>query len=143
MNNKNRTFSHTTEKASSIALKCALNILTKWNLTPSQINLIIGTRKTSHRDTQKANDFQPTLDRDQLLKISMILNMHASLRSTFQNDSNIYNFIQMKNLNAPFHGDSPIETILRGDIVAIYHVYQAIQKLPFIGTTNPFTQNTD
>ena len=119
-------------------LRCALNILTKWELTQNQKKKILRISGSLLKDAQKNIAFKPNLDTDQLLRISMILDIHASLRSIFQNDANVYKFMSLKNSNNPFNDNSPIEIILRGNIITMHHVCCAIRAISLIGS-NPLS----
>lgn len=45
-----------------------------------------------------------SLDDDQLARISLVLNIHASLRTIFDNPDNVYGFPSMNNHNPFFDG---------------------------------------
>ena len=124
--------------ATGIGLRCAINILTKWELTHNQKKKILRINDDLILKACTEKNYQPDLNYDQILRISLILNMHTSLRTTFERNENAYKFMLLKNANTPFNGNAPIDMILFGDIATMYHVCRAIQKLPLIGLS-PFS----
>jgi hypothetical protein len=69
------------------------------------------------------------LDRDQLTRISFVLNIHAALRVIFDNPDNVYGFMRMANHNEFFNGRSPLEVMSTGDMVAVYEAFRRIDAL--------------
>jgi hypothetical protein len=69
------------------------------------------------------------LDIDQLQRVSLVLNIHAALRNTFDNQSNVKGFPSLKNDNDFFDGRSPLEVMSKGDLITLYETYKRIDHL--------------
>ena len=108
-----------------IGLRTARNILQKWGVPAAMQSRIL---RVSRQSLAKA-DKGVRLDRDQLTRISLILNIHAALRLQFSNPDNTYGFMGMQNNNEFFNGRSPLEVIECGDIIALYETFKRIQAV--------------
>lgn len=60
------------------------------------------------------------LDVDQQQRIGMVLGIHATLRSVFDNQENVQSLPALVNYNPFFDGSSPFEIISRGDMISFY-----------------------
>lgn len=110
-------------------LKTAVQILDRWGASSSQGEAIL---RISHSTWARARRHDLTgikLDRDQLTRISYVLNIHAALRTIFDNPENLYGFMQMPNRNPYFNGQRPLELISGGDIAALYETFRRIDAL--------------
>ncbi|MGI2227685.1 hypothetical protein [Shewanella frigidimarina] len=99
-------------KIAKVGMEAALTILDKWKCTQAQVQAVLNlpeNYKSLDLDTLKIN-------REQIERISYILNIHASLRSTFSNPENVYGFMNMANNNEYFNGRKPIDLICNGEI---------------------------
>jgi hypothetical protein len=96
------------ENAAIAGLKAAKFILNKWQCSTTQVEQLLDL-KIADIDVKPA----PELTKGQLLRISYILNIHATLRSYFSNNDNIYGYMTLINNNAPFNGVRPIDTALK------------------------------
>lgn len=109
-------------------LKAAFNILDKWRCTAEQAQAILRLPKATYykyrNDPESAR-----LDRDQLARISYLLNMHQALRIVFENPENVYGFMRKRNHNPYFHGRAPLEVIGNGDFAALYETFRRIDTL--------------
>lgn len=109
-------------------LKTALNILDKWGCSPDQIQAILQISRATYfkyrKDPGAAN-----LTHDQAERISLLLNIHAALRTIFENPENVYGFMSMKNDNPYFNGKSPLEIISTGSFAALYETFKRIDAL--------------
>ena len=108
-----------------IGLRTARNILQKWGVPAAMQSRIL---RVSRQSLAKA-DKGVRLDRDQLTRISLILNIHAALRQKFSNPDNTYGFMGMQNNNEFFNGRSPLEVIESGDIIDLYETFKRIQAV--------------
>ena len=106
-------------------LNVALKILAKWQCSQAQKRQIL-----SHRDIVKRVDksASPYSD-EQLERIGIILNIHASLASLFSNKENIYGFMRFVNKNEPFFGRTPLSFIEKGDLQELRRVNHVIAKI--------------
>lgn len=111
-------------------LKTAVTILEKWGASGEQGEAILRVSHSSYARAKKKDALQKiNLDRDQLTRISLILNMHAALRIVFDNPENLYGFMKMKNHNPFFEGRTPLEIMGNGDFVAVYETFRRIDTL--------------
>ncbi|MCE0963490.1 hypothetical protein LU666_30460, partial [Pseudomonas putida] len=75
------------------------------------------------------NLFGVSLDLDQQQRISLVLNIHASLRAVFANQENVQGFPLLENANDFFEGRSPLEVMAQGDMISLYETYRRIEHL--------------
>lgn len=109
-------------------LRAALNILDKWGCTADQGQAILRLPKATYYKYR--NDPEGArLDKDQLTRISYLLNMHQALRIIFENPENVYGFMSKQNHNPYFHGRAPLEVIETGDFGALYETFKRIDTL--------------
>lgn len=112
----------------STGLKVSFNILDKWGCTGEQIQQIFQISRSAYyryRETPSA----AKLSRDQIARISYILNIHSALRTVFDNPDNVYGFMSMKNNNAFFNGETPLNLISSGDYASLYEVARRVVAL--------------
>lgn len=98
------------ENMARVGVKAALIILDKWQCNTAQIEKLLDL-KFADSELKSA----PDLTRNQQLRISYILNIHATLRSLFSNTDNIYGYMTMINHNAPFNGSTPLDFAMEHD----------------------------
>ena len=111
-------------------LRAALNILDKWHASSEQACRILRiSRSTYTRARQHDPAWSVGLDTDQLQRISMVLNIHATLRLLFDNPDNVYGFPAMANHNAFFNGRAPLEIMAQGDMISLFEAYRRIDAL--------------
>lgn len=117
-----------TKDASAVALRTAVNIMEKWNATSRQIENVLRISRSTYA---RAKDQQRSvsLDSDQMARISLVLNIHASLRTIFDNPDNVYGFPAMANDNAFFDGRSPLEIMAEGSFIQLYETFRRIDVL--------------
>ncbi|TVP91528.1 MAG: DUF2384 domain-containing protein [Pseudomonadaceae bacterium] len=116
--------------ASATGLRTAVAILDKWGATGEQGEAILRVSHSTYARAKRKNGLAAiNLDRDQLTRVSFVLNMHAALRTLFDNPDNLYGFMRMPNDNAFFFGRSPLEVMSEGDIVAVYETFRRIDAL--------------
>jgi hypothetical protein len=121
----------TQDRAKSAAgLRAAVTILDRWGASGEQAAAILRvSRSTYARARRQDAEWRVSLDEDQLTRISLVLNIHATLRVLFDNPDNLYGFMSMANHNAPFHGRSPLQVISGGGMLALYDVFRHIDSL--------------
>ncbi|RPF13344.1 hypothetical protein [Vibrio crassostreae] len=96
----------------STGLKSAETLLLKWGATHEQIPVIL-----------------PTEEDNLEVRISHILNIHATLRTIFSNEANVYGFMCHANNNTFFNGRSPIRIIASGRLSDLQEVREKIESL--------------
>ncbi|XBS68180.1 MbcA/ParS/Xre antitoxin family protein [Acerihabitans sp. KWT182] len=116
------------KKAAAIGLKAAMSILNKWGSTPEQVQAILQMSKASFYKFRK-DPAAAQLSHDQFERLSYLLNIHAALRTLFENPENVYGFMAMKNHNPYFNGQAPLELIGSGHFGTLYEVYKHIDAL--------------
>lgn len=115
---------------SATGLKAAVAILEKWGASGEQVAAILRVSRSTYARAKRPDpEWRVSLDDDQLTRISLVLNIHATLRMLFDNPTNLYGFMGMANHNTPFHGKSPLETISGGGILALYEAFRHIDCL--------------
>ncbi|HDS1727842.1 MULTISPECIES: antitoxin Xre-like helix-turn-helix domain-containing protein [Pseudomonas] len=118
-----------TQNQLAVGLRAALRILDGWNATAEQVRSIlrisIATRQRISRDSSAS----VRLDLDQQQRISLVLNIHASLRAVFANQENVQGFPLLENANDFFEGRSPLEVMAQGDMISLYETYRRIEHL--------------
>jgi hypothetical protein len=115
-------------EVAAIGLKTVFNILDRWGCSPDTAWHILGMKKsTYYKNKDKAHT--PKLSRDQIERISYILNIHAALRVVFDNPTNVYGFMSMQNFNPFFNGSAPLEIIAKGNFGALYETFKRIDSL--------------
>ncbi len=116
------------KRRSAIGLKTALAILDKWGANPEQAQAVLQVSKASYYKFRK-DPGAAQLSNDQLERLSYLLNIHAALRTLFENPENVYGFMGLDNHNAYFKGKSPLELIASGHFGTLYEVYKHIDAL--------------
>jgi len=110
------------------AIGTALNILNKWDCTEKEKMAILGIgRSTLHKYQVSADGAR--LTPDLLERISYLLNIHALLRTIFENPDNIYGFVRMPNRSAFFGGKAPMDIMSSGLMTALYEVYKHLDAI--------------
>lgn len=116
------------KRQNGIGLKTALRILEHWGATPDQVQKILRISRAAY---YKYRDRPETasLDADQRERISYLLNIHAALRTLFENPENIYGFMAMANHNPYFNGRAPLELIATGQLGVLYETFKRVDAL--------------
>jgi len=116
------------KRVAAVGLKAAMSILDKWGSTPEQVQAILQMSKASFYKLRK-DSAAVQLSHDQFERLSYLLNIHAALRTLFENPENVYGFMAMKNHNPYFNGRAPLELIGSGHFGTLYEVYKHIDAL--------------
>lgn len=111
-------------------LRTALRILDKWDASSEQACRILRiSRSTYTRAKQTGSEWSVGLDMDQMQRISFVLNIHAALRTVFDNPENVYGFPSMDNDNEFFNGRKPLDIMAQGDFVSLYETFRRVDAL--------------
>lgn len=111
-------------------LTAALNVIDKWKGTPEQARSILGIPESMYTYAKKQPPgWSVSLDPEQLQRISVVLNIHAALRTVFDNPENTYGFPSMENHNEFFNGRSPLEVMASGDLASLNETFKRIDSL--------------
>ena len=111
---------------STSGLKAVFAILCKWKCSTHQQIEILGISRSSYYKYRRA-PYSARLNADQLERISLILNLHANLRTLFENPDNVYGFMRMPNHNQPFKGQSPLAYISDGYLISLKEAAQHVE----------------
>lgn len=123
--------SHRTDHGTHVAasgLRAVFNILDKWQCKPEQQQAILCISKPAYYKYRKTPE-AASLNKDQLERLSYILNIHAHLRTVFDNPDNVYGFMAMQNHNGFFNGKSPLDIISSGNFGALYETAKHVDAL--------------
>ncbi|MGB7387152.1 MAG: hypothetical protein WA929_06090 [Pseudomonas neustonica] len=113
------------DQQASTALRVAIKILQLWGVLEQEQSVILGFNRKNLTEDQ----MQSALSKDQLSHISLILDIHATLRSVFSNPANQHGFMRMRNNNSFFNGRTPIEIVGSGELKDLYETWHRIKSL--------------
>lgn len=128
MNTAASTKTNSGKDRGAVALRAAVNIMEKWQATSKQIESVLRISRSTYvraKDEQRAL----SLDSDQMERISLVLNIHASLRTIFDNPENVYGFPSMPNDNPFFDGRPPLDIMAGGSFIQLYETFRRIDVL--------------
>lgn len=109
-------------------LRTAIRIMERWGATQDEIKRTLRVSRSSI-NRAKGTLTSIELDDDQLDRISYVLNIHAALRTVFDNPENVEGFMAMVNHNEFFFGRTPLDVITGGSYVALYETFRRIDAL--------------
>jgi hypothetical protein len=109
-------------------LTAVFAILKKWKCNTQEQTAILGISSSPYHKFRKTL-CDPHLNAAQLERISLVLNIHASLRILFENPDNVYGFMRMPNLNAPFNGSAPLTYISNGRLSSLRDTMQHLSSI--------------
>lgn len=118
-----------TKHGAAKAIGLAARILATWGATYDQASNILRVSRSVYAQAIAGTLNEVKLDRDQLQRAALVVNMHGAIRTVFSNPDNVKNFMGMANGNAFFDGRSPFSIIQDGDFVALYETHRRIDAL--------------
>ncbi|MCD8521900.1 MAG: DUF2384 domain-containing protein [Saccharospirillaceae bacterium] len=104
------------------AVKIASRIIQQWDASPEQFERILNLPSNTRQSIVEGEVAELLLTPDQLHRVAIITDMHASLRTLFMNPENVKGFMTMPNNNEPFAGRAPLDLIASGDIGELIRV---------------------
>lgn len=116
------------KRMAAAGLKAAYSILDKWGCSAEQGQAILALPRSSFFKYRNAPE-SASLGRDQLERLSYLVNIHAHLRTIFDNPENVYGFMSMKNDNPFFDGAAPLDIISSGSFASLYETAKRIDAL--------------
>ncbi|MFG6666454.1 antitoxin Xre-like helix-turn-helix domain-containing protein [Halomonas sp. HNIBRBA4712] len=119
----------TNKAAAAAGLKAAVRILDRWRASGEQGEAILRVSHSTYARARRGDLTEIKLDSDQLTRISYLLNIHAALRTLFENPENVYDFVNLVNHSPYFNGRAPLEVIGGGDFGALYETFKRIDSL--------------
>lgn len=100
---------------STVAFQLGLQILSKWKCSTMQKARILDVSVK----LIESGETVVSLSDEQLIRISYLANIHASLRTIFNCEENVYGFMKLGNLNPLFEGRTPLSFIETGDLTKL------------------------
>ncbi|HIM96339.1 MAG TPA: DUF2384 domain-containing protein [Gammaproteobacteria bacterium] len=111
------------------AVKIASRIILQWEASPEQFERILDVPHNTRHSIVEGEEGELQLTPDQLHRVAIIIDMHASLRSLFVNPENVKGFMTMPNDNEPFAGRVPLDLIAGGDLSELIRVREHLAGL--------------
>lgn len=111
-----------------LALKGFFNIAKRWQLNRPQAMNLLGLTATSTYANWK-NCKTSTIPRDTIERISYLLKIDETLKLIHGNDTAILDWLASPSDYNEIDNKAPLEKMLEGNVVDIYHVYQLMPKL--------------
>ncbi len=109
-------------------VKIAARVLTGWS-SPEVIPRILDLPGSTCEAAAQGNLSDLQLTEEQLHRASLVLDMHASLRTVFMNPENVKGFMTMPNNNEPFAGRAPLDLVAGGDLRELIRVREHLAGL--------------
>lgn len=129
MTSTNRdTLDVSSASTSAIGFNTAVKIMTNWGCKNDDMTHILRINRASFFK-YKAAKSPFSLDRDQLTRISYVLNIHAALRTCFSNPENVTGFMTMENHNPYFDGRKPLDIIKKGSFPDLHEVFCRLDSM--------------
>lgn len=128
MSNLNIPSQEERDRATHVALKTAIRILESWSCEPAQMAVILGLSKQAMSECHH-NPKQVRLTQEQQERLSYVLNIYQAIRMLFSQQTNVDNFMSLKNCNGMFNGKRPLDFILEGHLDNLKYTYLHIQSL--------------
>lgn len=111
-------------------IEATMTLLNNWNLTRHQKVLLLGLRSASSLRNFESKPELVAVNRDQIMRMSMLMNIHEAIRVCFKNPENVNGFMSMVNQNPPFNGIRPIDMATR-DMLGLTLTYEAIDAMQY------------
>lgn len=109
-------------------LKAVIRILDHWGCNARDSAAILGISPSTYYRYKRQPD-TARLNKDQMDRLSYILNIHATLRTLFENPENVYGFMKMSNTGSYFNGRAPLDVIRSGSHAALYETFRYMDSL--------------
>lgn len=122
-----------TQEQTTVGLQAALRIISAWQASPGEACKILRISLSTFRRATGEPGAKRRLDQDQQQRIGLVLGIHASLRTVFNNQANVSSFPRLQNGNAFFEGRSPLEVMAQGDMISLYETFKRIDQLRHLG----------
>ena len=111
-------------------IEATMTLLNNWSITKHQKMLLLGLRSNSSLRTLECKPELVVLNREQIMRISILMNIHEAIRVCFKNPENVNGFMSMVNHNPPFNGIRPIDMATR-DMLGLTLTYEAIDAMQY------------
>jgi hypothetical protein len=118
-------------KAASQAFRVVVNILNQWGCSLEQKEALLGMKRASYYNYLKHSEQKKpiNLNRDQIDRLSYLLNIYQALKIVFSNKENVDGFVNMPNDNPFFNGKTPLQVMETGHLAHLYEVYRRVDAL--------------
>lgn len=110
------------------SLKVAVRILRKWGCSIEQQCAILQLPWSSCAQLEE-HTVSLNLNKDQVERISYVLNIHAALRGVFENSANVYGYVTMKNASPPFNGQAPLDLLSTGQLEPLVDIFKHVDSM--------------
>lgn len=116
------------------AFKVVIRILDQWQASREESMKLLGLKGDEFKSTcQAVKSGKPiALDEETLFRLSCILQIHQSLRVTFNNPENIYGFMKMANNNPFFEGRTPMQAATQDGLKGLCETLKRIESMNYI-----------
>lgn len=111
------------------AITIGARTLANWGATYDQGASVLRVSRNVYAKALNGRLNEIKADRDQILRASMIVDMHGAIRTVFSNPENVKGFMRMKNDNPFFDGRSPLDIIESGDFISLYETHRNLTTL--------------
>jgi len=118
-----------TKSAAATAIKMAARILSSWGATYDQAAAVLRISRSVYAKAINGALSEVKLDRDQVQRTALVVDMHAAIRTVFSNPDNVKQFMGLPNNNPFFDGQAPMAVIQGGDFSALYETHKRIDAL--------------
>lgn len=108
------------ERLSGAALKAFFNVMTRWTIRDEDARALLGGVTNGPFYEMKKNP-ERTLDVDRLTRISFLLGIFKALR-ILHAPSLADEWVHLPNQNPLFHGETPLQYMIRGGVPAMQNV---------------------
>lgn len=119
---------HVRKQYAPVVLKAFIRISESWGINvKARCTLLGGIPQQTYYKWARGQ--VSTLSRDVLERISVILGVHKGLQLFFVDDFARLRWLEAKNEDTPFQGQSPLERMMGGSLMDLYAVRQYVDAL--------------
>lgn len=109
------------------ALETALKILDRWQCTNAEIKVLLGI-DDSMLDKFQQEPRSAVVGPDIIVRVSVVLNIHAALRELFIDPESVYGWVRKQNEHPLCAGRSAMDLMQQGRIKDLYRVKDLLYR---------------
>lgn len=109
-------------RLSGAALRLFFSTAELLGLTVEQRRVILGDISEATYHNWRKDPGRVVLTRDQLERVSLLLGILKGLRLVFADDHTGFRWLKASNIDPPFDGRSPLQTMTAGSIIDLHRV---------------------
>lgn len=113
--------------SSAAALKAVLNIFEIWGTTDSEQQRMLGIDDVAFFELLAGPD-QASLGDDTLERLSVILNIHAALRTLFSTPESVSGWVRKPNNHPFFAGRCALDVMCQGRVADLHDVLERLNS---------------